>query len=157
MVERATRATRAKDRAANGGGGNYFLAPKTDVAFVSSGCHLLNLALGGGWAENRIANIVGDKSSGKTLLAIEACSNFAIKHKKGKIRYRECEAAFSNDYARAIGMPVERVDFGADPIDTVEDLFEDLTKVIEGDGLDDVIGPLIAEDQAARLASLEEG
>ena len=32
-----------------------------------------------------------------------------------------------------------------------------LTKVIEGDGLDDVIGPLIAEDQAARLASLEDG
>jgi peptide chain release factor 1 len=32
-----------------------------------------------------------------------------------------------------------------------------LAKVIEGDGLDDVIKPLIAEDQAARLASLEEG
>ena len=32
-----------------------------------------------------------------------------------------------------------------------------LAKVIEGDGLDDVIRPLIAEDQAARLASLEDG
>jgi peptide chain release factor 1 len=32
-----------------------------------------------------------------------------------------------------------------------------LAKVIEGDGLDDVINPLIAEDQAERLASLEEG
>ena len=32
-----------------------------------------------------------------------------------------------------------------------------LPKVIEGEGLDDVIDPLIAEDQAARLASLEEG
>lgn len=31
-----------------------------------------------------------------------------------------------------------------------------LTKVIEGEALDDVINPLIAEDQAARLASLEE-
>ena len=31
-----------------------------------------------------------------------------------------------------------------------------LAKVIEGEGLDDVINPLIAEDQAARLASLEE-
>ena len=31
-----------------------------------------------------------------------------------------------------------------------------LPKVIEGEGLDDVINPLIAEDQAARLASLEE-
>jgi peptide chain release factor 1 len=32
----------------------------------------------------------------------------------------------------------------------------DLAKVIEGEALDDVINPLIAEDQAARLASLEE-
>ena len=31
-----------------------------------------------------------------------------------------------------------------------------LPKVLEGEALDDVIGPLIAEDQAARLASLEE-
>ncbi|MEO8813222.1 MAG: peptide chain release factor 1 [Caulobacteraceae bacterium] len=31
-----------------------------------------------------------------------------------------------------------------------------LPKVIEGEALDEVIGPLIAEDQAARLASLEE-
>jgi peptide chain release factor 1 len=31
-----------------------------------------------------------------------------------------------------------------------------LPKVIEGESLDDVINPLIAEDQAARLASLEE-
>jgi len=31
-----------------------------------------------------------------------------------------------------------------------------LPKVIEGEALDDVIGPLIAEDQAARLAALED-
>jgi len=31
-----------------------------------------------------------------------------------------------------------------------------LPKVIEGEALDEVINPLIAEDQAARLASLEE-
>jgi peptide chain release factor 1 len=31
-----------------------------------------------------------------------------------------------------------------------------LAKVIEGDGLDDVINPLIAEDQAERLASLDD-
>src|SRR6476659_1259045 len=76
------------------GGGNYFSLPKNDVDFISSGCKMLDLALGGGWAEERIINIVGDKSSGKTLLCIEASANFAIKHKKGKIRYRESERAF---------------------------------------------------------------
>jgi protein RecA len=110
------------------GGGNYFAAPKLNIPFVSSGCKTLDLALGGGWAENRIANIVGDKSSGKTLLAIEAATNFAAKHPKGIIRYCECEAAFDPEYAGALGMPMKRVDFGNGPMDTVEELFKDLQK-----------------------------
>jgi recombination protein RecA len=113
------------------GGGNYFAAPKTNIEFISSGCLTLDLALGGGWAENRIANIVGDKSSGKTLLAIEAAANFGLKYPKGKIRYREAEAAFDMAYAASLGMPVDRVDFDK-PIETVEDMFEDLEKVIAG-------------------------
>lgn len=108
-----------------GPGGQYFASPKSDVEFISSGCKVLDLALGGGWARRRIANIVGDKSTGKTLLCIEASANFAMSVPKGIIRYRESEAAFDEDYARALGLPVDRVDFG-DPIDTVEDLFEDL-------------------------------
>jgi peptide chain release factor 1 len=32
-----------------------------------------------------------------------------------------------------------------------------LPKVIDGEALDDLINPLIAEDQAARLATLEDG
>lgn len=49
---------------------------KTRVEFLGSGCTTLNLALSGkgkegGWARARIINIVGDGSSGKTLLALE--------------------------------------------------------------------------------------
>jgi len=112
-------------------GGAYFAAPKENIEFISTGCKMLDLALGGGWAESRIANIVGDKSSGKTLLCIEACANFAIKYPKGKIYYREAEAAFDEAYAQALGMPVERVDFGdGAPLETIEDLFEDLQAVV---------------------------
>ena len=47
------------------------------VSFIGSGSTTLNLALSGkgaqgGWARGRIVNIVGDGSSGKTLLALEA-------------------------------------------------------------------------------------
>lgn len=112
------------------GGGNYFSAPKTNIQFIKSGCKLLDLALGGGWAEDRIANVVGDKSTGKTLLCIEACANFAAKYPKGRIRYRESESAFDKGYAAALGMPVDRIDFGPDgKMETVEDLFEDLTRI----------------------------
>lgn len=111
-------------------GGTYFGKPKTDIQFILSGCKPLDLALGGGWARKRVANIVGDKSSGKTLLCIEAAANFAIAEPKGKIRYRESESAFLPSYAEALGMPIDRVDFGSDPIDTVEDLFDDMTAVV---------------------------
>ena len=78
---------------------------------ISSNSSLLNLALsselGYGWRLGRISNVVGDKSSGKTLLAIEAmiallrCKEF--KHKKAI--YYETEAAFDFEYAKMLGMP----------------------------------------------------
>lgn len=129
MIERAQPRASANVRATEGG--NYFTTPKDDVDFFSSGCKTFDLALGGGWAERRIANIIGDKSTGKTLLCIEAMTNFAIKYpmkgRQGRIRYRETEAAFNEKYAEALGLPLNRVDFGGDaPMETVEDLFEEL-------------------------------
>lgn len=113
------------------GGGNYFAAPKDNIQFISSGCKTLDLALGGGWARGRVANIVGDKSTGKTLLCIESSANFVATEKKGKVRYREAESAFDKGYAKALGMPVDRIDFG-EPMETVEDLFEDLQRIVKG-------------------------
>lgn len=109
--------------------GSYFARPKDedDVDFFSSGSKTLDMALGGGWAVRRVANVIGDASTGKTLLAIEASANFALKFPKGRIRYREPEHAFQERYAEAIGMPLDRVDFGDEPMWTVEDLFEELT------------------------------
>lgn len=112
-------------------GGLYFSKPKTDIQFIRSGCTILDLALGGGWARRRVANVVGDSSSGKTLLMIEMAANFVMQEKKAIVRYRECEEAFDDAYAEALGFPLDKVDFG-DPIDTIEDVFEDLLKVIEG-------------------------
>jgi recombination protein RecA len=48
----------------------------TQVEFLGSGSTTLNLALSGkgkngGWARGRVVNVVGDGSSGKTLLALE--------------------------------------------------------------------------------------
>lgn len=101
----------------------------SDLTFIHSGCTLLDLVLGGGWPLGRISNIVGDKSTGKTLLAIEGAANIAGKFSKGKIWYRETEAAFDRSYAGALGMPLDRIDFGTKKLDTVEDFFEDLQAV----------------------------
>ena len=157
MADRAQSRRQAGDRAS--GGGNYFSAAKSNIEFISSGCQTLDLALSGGWAENRISNVVGDKAVGKTLIAIEAAANFAIKYPKGKIRYRECEAAFDRGYASALGMPLDRVDFG-EPLETVEDLFEDLQKVIAGAKQPElyIVDSLDAlSDRAEMERSMDEG
>lgn len=128
MVERAqSRRPGAEARVAVGG--NYFAAPAPDVDFIPTGCLLLDLALGGGWAERKVCNIIGDSSSGKTLLATEAMANFLLKYPKGKARFRDVEEAFIPSYARTLGVPVEKIDFGSEPIATVEDLYEDLERV----------------------------
>lgn len=108
------------------GGGAYFTAPNSHVEFIPSGCKLLDLALGGGWAEGRIANIVGDKSTGKTLLWIEAAANFIKKHPHGVVRVRETEAAFDEPYAQTLGLPLDRCEMGKKPLETVEDMYEDM-------------------------------
>lgn len=101
-----------------------------DVRYVPSGSCLLDLVLGGGWARGRIANIVGDRSAGKTLCAIEAAANFSKVVKNiTDIRYAEAEAAFDVEYAKTLGFPN-----GIEPvtnIHTVEAFHDDLLQFVQ--------------------------
>lgn len=127
-----TKRVQLLSKVTNGAGGNYFTSPKKGLRFIPSGCTTLDLALGGGWCEDRVANIVGDKSTGKTLCCIEAAANFVRKYPKSKVRYRELEEAFDDGYAAALGMPMKSVDFGKSKrLHTVEDFFADLAQVCE--------------------------
>jgi len=126
MIERVTRII---PNGATADKGNHFLAaPTSKLTFIHSGCTLLDCVLGGGWALGRVANIVGDKSTGKTLLAIEAAANFKRQFSKGKNYYREAEAAFDTPYAQSLGMP-EDVQYWPKkkgPFNTVEQFYTDL-------------------------------
>lgn len=113
--------------------GLYFDRP--NLEFISSGCVLLDCVLGGGWPLGRISNIIGDKSTGKTLLAIEACANFHRQFPDGQIFFRERESAFDTDYAQLLGLPVGNIDFeegGAD-FENIEGWFEDMEEVCKDD------------------------
>ncbi len=111
---------------------NYFTNLNKDgLEFVKSGAVTMDCVLGGGWVLGRVANIVGDRSSGKTLLAIEACANFHRDYPTGAIRYAESESAFDEQYAEALGMPVDHVEFNAGaPMRTVEDWYNDMVKFL---------------------------
>lgn len=106
---------------------SYFTAAKSNIQFVSTGCAVLDCALGGGLALGRTANVVGDKSTAKTGTATEVMINFAMEFPDGDIAYRETEAAWDDSYAEAMGLPIDRIDFGdrENPIITVEDFYND--------------------------------
>lgn len=137
---------------------NYF-PNEAQVSCIPSGCSLLDCVLGGGWARGRVSNVVGDKSVGKSLLAIEGCANFSQIEPRGKIFYREAEAAFDVPYAENLGLPKDTVDFGPDGIgthwDTVEDIFEDLEKQIELCGRNEVPGFYIIDSLDALSSRAE--
>ena len=109
---------------------SYFASgnDKLNITWSESGCCVFDEALGGGYALGRVVNIVGDKSSGKTLLAMEACANFARDFPNGWMRYAETEAAFDPEYAEALGIPTDRIILnpGGVAIDTVEQLYDDM-------------------------------
>jgi recombination protein RecA len=98
------------------------LPPANEQKFFSSGCALLDCVLGGGWARGKVINVVGDRSSGKTLLAIEASANYVRVTPAGRVKYIEGEDAFDPEYARSVGFPEHGVDFVSD-VRTVEQLF----------------------------------
>lgn len=87
--------------------------------------------MGGGYPLGRIVNVIGDKSSAKTALATEAIINFVRAYPDGVAAYRDTESAFDQSYAEAMGLNLEKVDFGPDEsLMTVEGFTRDFDKFL---------------------------
>jgi recombination protein RecA len=72
------------------------LKSKPPVEIISTGIDLFDLVLGGGFGIGKIVNLVGDKSSGKTLLAMEFIAYCRhVLGKKFRWFYDDAEAGFS--------------------------------------------------------------
>lgn len=128
--------------------------------FLDSGCKLLNLALsgkafGGGWAGQRVVNIIGDTTTGKTLLACEAINQLYYNwHKKGrtvKVKYDEPEAAFDWELGKQFGMPLDWIDWECSA--TVEEFFIATYKELSKDRQEFT---LIVLDSLDNLSDAEE-
>ena len=133
------------------------VVPTTESFALGDFIHSSNCTLGGGWPISRIANIIGDESTGKTLMAIEACANFAEMFPKGNIYYRESESAFDEPYAEALGMPVDRVKFiEPDDFVTVEDFYADLVKAVRDCQKRDTYGLYIVDSLDALSDNAEQ-
>ena len=124
---------RLKRRRAHTPASHYLALPPSqkNQGYVGSGAALLDCALGGGWARDRMINIVGDSSTGKTLLAIEACANFARHFPKAFVQYAEAESAFDETYAQAVGFPSDHVEFKVPASESGVTLVEDVYTWLE--------------------------
>lgn len=98
------------------------------IQFFSSGCTILDAALGGGWAAGRVSNILGESSTGKTLLGIEAAANFKRKFPDCEIVHIDTEAAFDPDYAESLGLDVDSIALyeGFSTVEQIASLFDDM-------------------------------
>lgn len=102
------------------------VAVKPPVDFISSGCTTLNLALSGqkdgGWGRGRVSNIIGDGSSGKTLLVLEAAFWFFknIKTAKSKVfpKVKDFQIIYNNGEG-VMDFPVESM-YGLNFVKEVE-------------------------------------
>jgi RecA/RadA recombinase len=81
-----------------------------------------------------MVNIIGDKSTGKTLLAEEAMVLFTRRFRK-KPHYRETESAFDKSYYESLGGDPAMIDFGPNGSDThwnaIEQIIDDMTKLMD--------------------------
>lgn len=144
---------------------NYFVGQKSALKFSSTGCAVLDCALGGGLCIGRIANIVGNKSTAKTALATEAIVNFLLAYPEGGARYAESEAAYDKGYAEAMGLPLNKVDFGnvEEPLNTIEDFARDLEKFVDAQTKEKRPGIYVLDsldalsDEAEMSRDLEKG
>lgn len=122
---------------------------------------MLNLALTGhpfrGWPLGRMSNVIGDKSTGKTLVATEAAGMFLARPPEGitkpECHYIEGEAAFDLEYARRLGMPVDDIKF--EELDTIEEFFKYLESVCKKKA-DPKRGSLVILDSVDSLTTQSE-
>ena len=95
--------------------------PKKEIiSWYDSGSTILNLVCGFGFPKGKIINIVGDKSSGKTLLALEFACIQKRRNKNIKVIYDDAEAGFNFDEEKLYGIKVYNPDYSHS--ETVEDL-----------------------------------
>ena len=104
-----------------------------EVDFISVGCLPADLAMGGGFARKRMAQVYGPESSFKTGLVLSAASQFQIKFENGYVVYDDAEGslhakwgskAFRLDNDRTIMLRVE----DGRASSTVEEFVESVNK-----------------------------
>lgn len=92
---------------------------------VATGVIKLDKALGGGVAEGRMLELVGDNSSGKTTVALSIAASYQQKHPDSRCIYIDVEHALDTEWAEKLGINFKKFehvepDFAEDAIFMLE-------------------------------------
>lgn len=77
-----------------------------DVDTIPTGSLAVDEAIGGGFAKNRVIDIVGHTSSGKTTLALTSAATMQKEYPDANILYCDAEQTLDPHYAEALGVNV---------------------------------------------------
>lgn len=78
-----------------------------DVQTISTGSLAVDEAIGGGFAKNRIINIVGHTSSGKTTLALTCAATLQKEKPDANILFVDAEQTLDPHYAESLGVNID--------------------------------------------------
>lgn len=97
------------------------------IKFFKTGCTLFDLALGGGFAQGRMVNIIGDKSTGKTLITLEAIASNKRDNPDIDVYYDDAEAGFNFNSEELFGVTIYDENFSHSK--TIEDFDLNFSKI----------------------------
>lgn len=137
---------------------------KADKMRVPTGSDLLDLVTGNGFPMGKIVNLVGDNSTGKTFLAIEAIG--AAYHKYGNklvYRYNDAESGFSFNTQDMLGFEIVTTksrtmeEFQIDFNKQLENLEDNQFLIYVLDSLDGLSSVDELDHQEQKLKAIEKG
>ncbi len=118
--------------------------------YISTGCTVLDAIMGGGLPCGRVVEIYGNTSTGKSLVASQACA--AIQEEGGVAVYIDTETAVSLPIMEAVGVDNQTLVYLAP--DTVEEVFKAMEAVVASKQPDEPL--LIVWDSIAATSAEAE-
>ena len=121
--------------------------PSIETERVSSGSPYLDWALGGsGWPLGRTAEVFGNPSTGKSLIALRTAAEF---QKLGKsVAWLDSEAGFSPKFAKLVGVDLDKLVISQ--ISAGEDAFDIISAL-----LDTEVSLIVVDSVAALVPQFE--
>lgn len=119
--------------------------------WASTGCYILDAIMGGGLPLGRIVEIYGNTSTGKSLIAAQACA--FIQGEGGTAVYIDTETAVSLPIMEAVGVDIDNLVYLAP--DTVEEVFKAMEITLDSKPGGDMI--IVWDSIAATSAQAEMG